>query len=517
MLDPNPTRSITGRPDDRQPHAVVIGSGFGGLAAAVRLGAKGYRVTVLEKLDAPGGRAYVYRQDGFTFDAGPTIVTAPFLFEELWKLCGRKMSDDVTLVPVSPFYRIRFQDGSHFDYSGDACAMRAEIARFSPDDVGGYDAYMRASEEIFKVGFEQLGDVPFSKWTDMAKIAPEMLRLSSYRSVFGLVSKFFRDPRLRVVFSFHPLLIGGNPFTASSIYCLIAFLERRWGVHFALGGTGRLVDGLVKLIEGQGGQVHCNEEVREIVVAAGAACGVRLASGKTIAADLVVSNADSAWTYRHLLPSSARSRWTDKRIERARYSMSLFVWYFGTSRKYPEVPHHTILLGPRYKELLTDIFERKILADDFSLYLHRPTATDASLAPDGCDAFYVLSPVPHLQSGTDWSVTAENYRSAIARELGMTMLPDLESRIVTSRMLTPQDFQDRLSSFRGAAFGLEPILTQSAWFRPHNKSEDIANLYLVGAGTHPGAGLPGVLSSARVLDSLVPDVQHLSSPDLVTA
>ncbi|MBS0529652.1 MAG: phytoene desaturase [Proteobacteria bacterium] len=515
MLDTSPTRSTNGQPEGRRPHAVVIGSGFGGLAAAVRLGAKGYRVTVLEKLDAPGGRAYVHRQDGFTFDAGPTIVTAPFLFEELWKLCGRKMSDDVTLVPVAPFYRIRFQDGSHFDYSGDADAMRAEIARFSPEDVGGYDAYMKASEEIFKVGFEQLGDVPFSKWTDMAKIAPEMLRLSSYRSVYGLVSKFFRDPRLRVVFSFHPLLIGGNPFTASSIYCLIAFLERRWGVHFALGGTGRLVDGLVKLIEGQGGQVHCNREVREIVVADGAARGVRLASGETIAADVVVSNADSAWTYRHLLPTSARSRWSNKRIARARYSMSLFVWYFGTRRTYDDAPHHTILLGPRYRELLTDIFERKILADDFSLYLHRPTATDPSLAPDGCDAFYVLSPVPHLQSGTDWSVTAENYRRAIARELEKTMLPDLENQIVTSRMLTPQDFQDRLSSFRGAAFGLEPILTQSAWFRPHNKSEDVANLYLVGAGTHPGAGLPGVLSSARVLDALVPDVQHSAIPDWV--
>jgi phytoene desaturase len=516
MLDPSPMASTTGKPNAGQPHAVVIGSGFGGLAAAVRLGAKGYRVTVLEKLDAPGGRAYVYRQDGFTFDAGPTIVTAPFLFEELWKLCGRKMSDDVTLVPVSPFYRIRFQDGSHFDYCGDANAMRAEIARFSPEDVAGYDAYMKASEEIFKVGFEQLGDVPFSKWTDMAKIAPEMLRLSSYRSVYGLVSKFFRNPHLRVVFSFHPLLIGGNPFTASSIYCLIAFLERRWGVHFALGGTGRLVDGLVKLIEAQGGQVHCNQEVGEIIVADGAANGVRLASGKVVAADIVVSNADSAWTYRHLLPSSARSRWSNKRIERARYSMSLFVWYFGTRRKYDKVPHHTILLGPRYKELLTDIFEHKILADDFSLYLHRPTATDPSLAPDGCDAFYVLSPVPHLQSGTDWSVMAEKYRRAIARELGKTMLPDLENQIVTSHMLTPQDFQDRLLSFRGAAFGLEPILTQSAWFRPHNKSEDIANLYLVGAGTHPGAGLPGVLSSARVLDSLVPDAQRLASPDLVT-
>ncbi len=517
MLDSTSLRSTQQIPSHRQPHAVVIGSGFGGLAAAIRLGAKGYRVTIFEKLDRPGGRAYVYRQDGFTFDAGPTIVTAPFLFEELWKLCGRKMSEDVTLVPVSPFYRIRFQDGSHFDYSGDPDAMRSEIARFCPEDADGYDAYMKASEEIFKVGFERLGDVPFSKWTDMAKIAPEMIRLSSYRSVYGLVSKFFRDDRLRVVFSFHPLLIGGNPFTASSIYCLIAFLERRWGVHFALGGTGRLVDGLVRLVEGQGGRLRCNEEVREIIVSDGIARGVRLASGETIDADLVVSNADSAWTYRYLLPASARSRWTDRRIERARYSMSLFVWYFGTRRKYDDVPHHTILLGPRYKELLADIFERKVLAEDFSLYLHRPTATDQSLAPEGCDAFYVLSPVPHLQSGTDWSVMAERYRRAIARELGNTMLPDLENQIVSSRMLTPQDFQDRLSSFRGAAFGLEPILTQSAWFRPHNRSEDIANLYLVGAGTHPGAGLPGVLSSARVLDSLVPDAQSLSRLDLVTA
>src|SRR6187402_1179702 len=285
-----------------RPHAVVIGSGFGGLAAAVRLGARGYRVTVLEKLDAPGGRAYVYRQDGFTFDAGPTIVTAPFLFEELWKLCGRRMGDDVTLVPVSPFYRIRFHDGTYFDYSGDPAAMRAEIARFAPGDVGGYDAYMKASEAIFKVGFEQLGDVPFSTWTDMVRIAPEMIRLSSFRSVYSLVSKFFRHPKLRIVFSFHPLLIGGNPFTASAIYCLIAFLERRWGVHFAMGGTGKLVEGLVKLIEGQGGALRCNEEVREILVDNGTARGVRLVSGETLDADIVVSNADPATTYRHLLP-----------------------------------------------------------------------------------------------------------------------------------------------------------------------------------------------------------------------
>ncbi|WP_425995175.1 phytoene desaturase [Afipia sp. DC4300-2b1] len=509
MLDVTSAKLPLSSSRDRQPHAVVIGSGFGGLAAAVRLGAKGYRVTVLEKLDAPGGRAYVYRQDGFTFDAGPTIVTAPFLFEELWKLCGRRLSDDVTLTPVSPFYRIRFNDGTSFDYTGDPIAMRAEIARFSPGDIDGYDRYMKASEQIFKIGFEQLGDVPFSKWTDMARIAPAMLRLASYRSVYSFVSKYIRDPKLRIVFSFHPLLIGGNPFTASSIYCLIAHLERRWGVHFAMGGTGRLVDGLVRLIEGQGGSVRYGQDVREIIVKDGAATGVRLASGESIAADIVVSNADSAWTYRNLLPASARSRWTDGRIDRSRYSMSLFVWYFGTRRKYPDVPHHTILLGPRYKELLTDIFTRKKLASDFSLYLHRPTATDTSLAPEGCDAFYVLSPVPHLESGTDWSTMAETYRQAISRSLGDTVLPDLENQIVTSRMLTPQDFQDRLSSLRGAAFGLEPVLTQSAWFRPHNRSEDIDRLYLVGAGTHPGAGLPGVLSSARVLDSVVPDAHAL--------
>jgi phytoene desaturase len=490
-------------------HAVVIGSGFGGLAAAVRLGARGYRVTVLEKLDAPGGRAYVHRQDGFTFDAGPTIVTAPFLFEELWALCGRRLSDDVDLRPVSPFYRIRFEDGSSFDYTGDAEAMRAEVAKFRPEDVAGYERFMAASEAIFRVGFEKLGHVAFDSWTDMARIIPEMLRLKSYRTVSGLVGQYIKDPRLRVALSFHPLLIGGNPFSASSIYSLIAFLERRWGVHFAMGGTGRLVNGLVGLIEGQGGAVRCGAEVAAITVVDRAATGVRLADGEEIRADVVVSNADSAWTYRYLLAPETRRRWTNRRIERSRYSMSLFVWYFGTRRKYPDVAHHTILLGPRYRDLLKDIFDRKVLADDFSLYLHRPTATDPSLAPDGCDAFYVLSPVPHLQSGTDWGVTAEIYRRALSRFLSETVLPDLEENVVTSRVTTPQDFQDRLLSFRGAAFGLEPVLTQSAWFRPHNRSEEVDRLYLVGAGTHPGAGLPGVLSSARILDSVVPHASAL--------
>jgi phytoene desaturase len=491
------------------PHAVVIGSGFGGLAAAVRLGARGYRVTVLEQLDAPGGRAYVYRQDGFTFDAGPTVITAPFLFEELWQLCGRRMQDDVELRPVQPFYRIRFDDGTAFDYSGDAQAMRAEVAKLSPADVAGYEAFLRASERIFKVGFEQLGHVPFDSWTDMARVLPDLLKLEGYRTVYSLACKHVRDPKLRVVLTFQSLLVGGNPFSTTSVYCLIAFLERRWGVHFAMGGTGALVRGLVKLIEGQGGRVRCNQRVKEILVERGRACGVRLESGERIGADVVVSNADSAWTYRYLLAPRHRRRWTDRRLERARYSMSLFVWYFGTRRQYPQVAHHTIALGPRYRELLEDIFERKRLADDVSIYLHRPTATDASLAPPGCDAFYALAPVPHLDSGTDWAATAERFRLKLQARLQSTLLPGLADNLVTSRVLTPQDFHDRLSSVRGAAFSFEPVLTQSAWFRPHNRSEEVDRLYLVGAGTHPGAGLPGVLSSARILDTVVPHASAL--------
>lgn len=494
---------------DPRPQALVIGSGFGGLAAAVRLGARGYRVTVLEKLDAPGGRAYVHRQDGFTFDAGPTVITAPFLFEELWALCGRQLADDVDLRPVAPFYRVRFDDGTVFDYSGDAAAMRAEVAKLAPGDVAGYERFLAASEAIYKVGFEQLGHVSFERWTDMAKVLPDLLKLEGYRTVYGLACKHVKDEKLRVVLTFQSLLVGGNPFSTTSVYCLIAFLERRFGVHFAMGGTGALVRGLVGLIEGQGGRVLCGQGVEEIVVENGAACGVRLQTGQRLDADVVVSNADSAWTYKHLLPARYRRRWTDKRIAKARYSMSLFVWYFGTRRQYPDVAHHTISLGPRYEGLLDDIFTKKHLADDFSLYLHRPTATDPSLAPPGCDTFYVLAPVPHLDAGVDWQARAEPYRAAIARRLSETLLPGLEQEVVSSLMLTPQDFQDRLSSYKGAAFALEPVLTQSAWFRPHNRSEEVERLYLVGAGTHPGAGLPGVLSSARVLDAIVPHARDL--------
>ncbi len=488
----------------KAPHAVVIGSGFGGLAAAIRLGARGYRVTVVDRLDKPGGRAYVHRLNGHVFDAGPTVVTAPFLFEELWTLCGKRMEDDIDLRPVTPFYRIRFDDGQTFDYTGDAAAMRSEVARLAPGDVEGYERFLTMSEEIFKVGFEQLAHVPFSRWTDMARILPDMVKLQSYRTVYGLVSKYVKDERLRQVLSFHPLLVGGNPFSTTSIYTLIAFLERRWGVHFPIGGTGALVNGLVGLIEGQGGSVRLSTEVKQILVENGRACGVLLGGGERLEADVVVSNADSAWTYRYLVPSEARHRWTDRKIERANYSMGLFVWYFGTKVQYPDVAHHTILLGPRYKGLLEDIFVRHVLADDFSLYLHRPTATDPALAPPGRDSFYVLSPVPNLQSGTDWRSEVERYRKSVERYLERSVLPGLSGNITESLTMDPQDFQDRLLSFRGAAFGIEPVLTQSAFFRPHNESEDIERLYLVGAGTHPGAGLPGVLSSARVLDRVVP-------------
>ncbi len=487
------------------PHAVIIGSGFGGLAAAVRLGARGYRVTVLEKLDAPGGRAYVFHQDGYTFDAGPTIVTAPFLLDELWQLCGRRLEHDVELKALDLFYRIRFDDGSTFDCLADSAAMRAEVARVSPDDLAGYEEFMRASEAIYRVAFEQLGAVPFNSIRDMLRIAPDLLKLQAYRSVYGLAARYVRHPQLRFALSFHPLFLGGNPFSTTAVYGLIAHLERRFGVHFAMGGTGSLVKGLVSLIESQGNGIRYGAEVVEIIVEARRATGVRLISGEVIPAEIVVSNADSAWTYRHLLPPAVRRRWTDRRIERARYSMSLFVWYFGTRRQYPDVPHHTILVGPRYRELLHDIFTRKQLAEDFSLYLHRPTATDPTLAPPGCDAFYVLAPVPNLGGDTDWQVEAERFRLRIAAALEASLLPDLAANVVTSRLMTPQDFRDRLLAFRGAAFGLEPVLSQSAWFRPHNRSEDIEHLYLVGAGTHPGAGVPGVLSSAKILDAVVPD------------
>lgn len=505
MLDANETERTDSLIGTTRPHAVVIGSGFGGLAAAIRLGARGYRVTVLERLDQAGGRARVFRQDGFTFDAGPTIITAPFLFEDLWKLCGRKLADDVTLKPLDPFYRIVFDDQGQIDCRAGEQDMNAEVARISPEDVDGYARFMQHSEAIYRVGFEQLGHVPFGSIGDMARVAPELLRLGGYRSVYDTACKYVRDPRLRFALSFHPLFVGGSPFATTSVYCLISFLERKWGVHFAMGGTGALVRGMVELIRRQGGTMRYGADVAEITVDRGRATGARLSTGEFIDADIVVSNADAAFTYGTLLSRQPKRRWNNRKLSNARYSMSLFVWYFGTRKKYDSVPHHTILLGPRYRPLINDIFDRKVLADDFSLYLHRPSASDSSLAPDGHDCFYVLSPVPHQDSGIDWKVRADSYRRAIAQRLSERLMPGFEREIVTSRMMTPRDFENDLLSVKGAAFGLEPRLTQSAWFRPHNRSEDVENLFLVGAGTHPGAGVPGVLSSARVLDTVVPD------------
>lgn len=493
-----------------KPSAIVIGSGFGGLAAAIRLSCKGYHVQVLEKLAAPGGRASVHKQDGFTFDAGPTIITAPYLLEELWTLCGREFSHDITLKEMEPFYRIRFDDGTWFDYSGNDKTMRAEIARFSADDLAGYDRFMVEANMAHKLGFEELGGVTFDTIWDLLAAVPNMVRMRAWRSIYALVAKHIKNPKLRMVFSFHPLLIGGNPFSVTSVYSLINTLERRFGVHWAMGGTGALIKGLVNLLEERGAHVRCNAPVTRILIENGRAVGVELQNGETLRSDIVVSNADTAWTYKNLVDKKYRQHWTDRKIANGKYSMSLFVWYFGTKKQYHDVPHHMIMLGPRYRELLTDIFKRHKLADDFSLYLHRPSASDPSVAPTDCDAFYVLAPVPHLGSGTDWSKQAEPFRQAIQNLLEKTVMPGLGAEVISQKLMTPQDFHDNLWSYKGAAFGLEPLLLQSAWFRPHNRSEDVPGLYMVGAGTHPGAGVPGVLMSAKTLEKVIPDVTHHS-------
>jgi phytoene desaturase len=484
---------------------VVVGAGLGGLAAAVRLGARGWRVTVLDRLDGPGGRAYTFRQDGYVFDAGPTILTAPHLFEELWALAGRRFADDVALRPLDPYYRIRFDDGDVFEPGGDPDRLRAQIERIEPGAWDGYRRFLDLSELIFEAAFTRLVDVPFHRLSTVVRAAPDLIRLGGYRSVHAKVRQYFRSEKLRIAFGFHPLFVGGNPLTATAYYCLIAHLERMWGVHYAIGGTGAIVRGIEALVLGQGNQVRYGAQVDEILVRDGQACGVALTDGTRIDADIVVSNAEIVHTYGHLLRRAPRRGWTDRRLSRVDHSMSLFVWYFGTRRRFDDVHHHTIVLGPRYEGLLRDIFGHRRRPDDPSLYLHRPTASDPSLAPGGCDAFYVLAPVPHLDDGTDWTAIAEPFRRAVAQRLSQTVLPGFEEHIVTSRVMTPLDFRDRLLSTKGAAFGLEPRLLQSAWFRPHNLSGDVAGLFLVGAGTHPGAGVPGVISSAKVVDRLVPD------------
>ncbi len=486
---------------------IVIGSGFGGLAVAIRLAARGFRVTILEKRDKPGGRAYVYELNGFKFDGGPTVITAPFLFDELFELAGRKREDYVTFVPVNPFYRIFDPEGRAFDYNNQNDFIYANIERWNPADKEGYRRFLESTQPIFQKGFLELADKPFTHLTDMLKVAPDLVRLQSYLSVYQYVSRFIQNDFLRQVFSFHPLLIGGNPFDSSSIYAMIHYLEREWGVYFALGGTGALVTALVRLFEELGGTLVLNAEVDQILVdeRRRQVRGVRLKDGTILPADIVVSNADVAFTYRYLIPEAHRRKYTNRRLERMRYSMSLFVIYFGTRRRYLDsrLAHHNIILGPRYKGLLDDIFKHKVLAEDFSLYLHMPTITDPSLAPEGHEAFYVLSPVPHLGGNVNWEETAEPYKNHILEFLEDNYLPGLRENLVVEHYIDPLHFRDVLNSYLGSAFSVEPILTQSAWFRPHNQSEEFSNLYFVGAGTHPGAGLPGVVSSAKVVEKLI--------------
>jgi phytoene desaturase len=487
--------------------ALVIGSGFGGLAAAIRLQSRGYATTILEMRDKPGGRAYVFEDQGFIYDAGPTIITAPFLIDELFALAGKRTSDYLPIVPVKPYYRIVFPDGRQFDYTGDEEKIVAQIRKFNPDDVAGYRRFVEKSRAIFDRAFVDLADRPFSSVLDMIKVAPDLIRLRSHESVYRLVSGYIQDPSLRQVFSFHPLLVGGNPFQSSSIYAMIHYLERKWGVHFAMGGTGALVQALVRLFTEMGGKLRLDCRVEELLVEKGAACGVRLASGEKIPGSIVVSNADVANFYRKAVAPGLRKKWTDAKLERMRYSMGLFLIYFGTDRTYETLAHHTIVLTERYEKLLEDIFQRKILASDFSLYLHAPTRTDPSLAPPGCECFYVLSPVPNLAGKIDWNSVKERYAEAILASLEK-LCPDLRRHIVSKIIWTPQDFETHLDAHLGSAFQFEPILTQSAWFRPHNVSEEVRNFFLVGAGTHPGAGLPGVLSSAKLLDRVIPPPQE---------
>jgi phytoene desaturase len=487
------------------PSAAVIGSGFGGLAAAIRLQAKGYQTTLFEMRDHPGGRGSVYRDKGFTYDAGPTILTAPFLIDELFELAGKKTSDYVRIVPCHPFYRIIFHDGQTFDYTGSEEEMLGQIKKFSAEDAKRYPALVDKTREIFNRAFIDLADHPFSSIWDMIVVAPDLIRLRSHESVYAMVCRYIKHPLLRQVFSFHPLLVGGNPFQSSSIYSMIQFLERKWGVHFAMGGTGALVQALVRLFEDMGGTLRLNCPVREITIENGRVTGLCTGDGEFFPTEIVVSNGDVANTYRKLVAPQHRRKWTDKKLEKMRYSMGLFLIYFGTDRTYPELAHHSIILTKRYKELIDDIFHKKVLADDFSLYLHAPTRTDSSLAPEGCECFYVLSPVPHLGGDIDWDNVKEKYAEAILESLE-THCPDLRKHIVSKILFTPKDFESGFDAYLGSAFQFEPILTQSAWFRPHNVSEDVKGLYFVGAGTHPGAGVPGVISSAKALEKVIPAV-----------
>lgn len=494
--------------------AAIVGSGFGGIAAAIRLQAAGIETVLFEARDQPGGCAYVYKQDGFVFDGGPTVITAPACLEELFALAGKKLSDYVELIPVHPMYRLIWEDDTVLNYDVVEGQMEREITRIAPNDLAGYRAFVDYARRVFEKGYSELAAQPFSRFHHMLRVAPEMIRLRADRSVYAAVSRFVRDERLRQALSFHSLLVGGNPFDTSAIYTLIHYLERNWGVYFARGGTGSLVQGLLKLYQELGGQLRLRMTVETIdvrTVDGNVVHEVQVAGQPSLSFDLVVSNADLHRTYASLYRHHPKAAGRVKHLEKMHWSMSLFVMYFGTRRRYSNLAHHTILFGQRYEKLLRDIFHGPTLAEDFSLYLHAPTVTDPSLAPPGCEAFYVLSPVPHLgNAAIDWESMKEAYGERILTSLER-ILPDLRREIVTKRIMTPADFQSQLGTWQGAAFSVSPTLLQSAYFRPHNRDRKIPGLYIVGAGTHPGAGIPGVINSAKATaGSVLADLERVS-------
>jgi len=488
-------------------HALVIGGGFGGIASALRIRAKGYQVTLIDRCSQLGGRAQCFTRNGFRHDAGPTVITAPFLFDELFELFDERFSDHVDLVPLTPWYRFEYADGDHFDYGGTLEETVAEIKRIEPDDAAGYLKLLAHSKRIFDVGFTQLSARPFDSWWFMLKQLPQLVRLKSYKTVWSLVTHYLKNEKLRQAFSIQPLLVGGNPFETTSIYSLIHYLERAYGVHFPMGGTNAIVSALEGLMARQGIVTRLNSTVESLNIEGTTIKGVTLDTGEIIAADLVVSDADPVHLYRHMIAKTKQSWATRIKANKPKFSMGLYVLFFGTTRQYPQVAHHTIWLGTRYQELLQDIFVHKVLSEDFSLYIHRPTATDPSFAPSGCDSFYVLCPVPNLLGRQDWATEGPKLRNQIVAALDRTTLPNLSQTITDDFYMTPKDFEYNYLSEHGAGFSISPLFSQSAWFRFHNKAEKLKNLYLVGAGTHPGAGLPGVVSSAKVLDSLISSIK----------
>ena len=498
----------------RQKHLhsniLVIGAGFGGIAAALRMRAKGYSVTIVDRLQSIGGRAQVFEKGGFRHDAGPTLITAPFLFYELFELFGEKLDDYLEFRPLDPWYRFYFHGGKQFDYRPSIEQTNEEIRRFSPKDVQGYADLLRASKAIFEIGYEKLADKPFDKfWTMLAQV-PSLLRLRSYKTVSQFVNSHIKHPLLRRAFSIHPLLVGGNPFTTTSIYSLIHYLERRWGVFFCMGGTGKLVSELHRLVERVGIQIVLGTDIEEITVNSGKATGARALSGQVFTADRVICNGDPPTVYSQMLGPSHKRRKRALPEFLTQYSMGLFVLFFGTNKVYSEMAHHTIWMGSRYKELLADIFQRKILAEDFSLYIHRPTATDSSFAPKGCDSFYVLCPVPNLLGNVNWEEKGPYLRDRIVAALSNTIMPKLETTIRDDFWMTPSDFKSDYRSMHGAGFSIAPIFSQSAWFRFHNRDPHIPNLYFSSAGAHPGAGMPGVLCSAKVVEALIEEEEKAS-------